>query len=960
MSPLRLWMKFSLRLALIVNFALGVVLIGLQHEACKILGIYKPADRLPLQLAGLTAVLLAIGYGLVARNPIKFRYILAVSFVLHAAASAWIADAVSGEVLPGRFLAVVILITFVDLIPIAIIAPRLFPFAGSSQRSSAAPEPVRHAISSGAGGASRKASWIIRTVWAAMFLGIVLPPSVCVAHVVNEMNARAAARLRPAKWTPLKAHLPSDEDELFSYRTIDVWPKLRFVDPTFVCPIPDQSGRMAVIERAGRIQVFSAQGAEAGNAKTQVWLDISDRTMQVQRRAEDGLLGLAFHPHFTDPQSPQRGWIFVRYTANVGGQRSNRLSRFIVPDGSDRPDPKSEKILIELPEQTCIHKGGAAAFGPDGFLYTTFGTDGSTFPGEHAQRIDQSLWAGVLRIDVDCQGGEISHPPLRQPEIGKTAGYFIPNDNPFVGKPRAMEEFYSIGFRNPWRMSIDPKTGLVWVGDVGDRQREEIDICSKGSNHQWDYMEGTLPTRTYASDAPERPTQPIGRETPPIFEYQHEGLLHCVIGGYVYRGKKFPELVGKYVYADQCGRIFALTVDDHQHFVKNELIAAIRDPGMGVSSMGQDADGELYLCCIYHLAMPGSYILRLDRAVERADGQFPKKLSATGLFNDTKSLTPNPALISYEVNVPLWSDRAEKQRWIGLPSAQKIDGDRSGRWSFPKGTVFVKHFELPLDERNKSDGVSVPTRRVETRVLVCDDRGGVFGATYRWNEDQSDADLVTSAATEEISYLDEDGHPQTQIWSYPGRIDCQACHNDTAGGVLGFNARQLNREVVSDGLSDDQMYRFSRAGMFAFDCSRSDLTKMPKLHGLADVTVGLEERVRSYLDANCSHCHQPGSRYGLWDGRIETPLYAQKIVGGRAITHTDKNPNAVVVQPGDLSNSFLYTRLSSTEPHLRMPALAHGVVDQQAVELVRQWILSLPPIADISNPKDESVVGQDP
>src|SRR5262249_1381933 len=148
----------------------------------------------------------------------------------------------------------------------------------------------------------------------------------------------------------------------------------------------------------------------------------------------------------------------------------NRLSRFIVPEGSDRPDPKSEKILIELPEITCIHKGGSVAFGPDGFLYTTFGTDSANFPSEHAQRIDESLWAGVLRLDIDCQGGDVSHAPPRQPDPGKTAGYFIPNDNPFVGVPQAMEEFYSIGFRNPWRMSIDPQTGLVWVGDVGDRQ----------------------------------------------------------------------------------------------------------------------------------------------------------------------------------------------------------------------------------------------------------------------------------------------------------------------------------------------------------------------------------------------------------------------------------------------------------------------------------------------------------
>src|SRR5262249_2415830 len=156
---------------------------------------------------------------------------------------------------------------------------------------------------------------------------------------------------------------------------------------------------------------------------------------------------------------------------------------------------------------------------------------------------------------------------------------------------------------------------------------------------------------------------------------------------------------------------------------------------------------------------------------------------------------------------------AEKTRWIGLPSTQKIDGDRNGGWSFPVGTVFVKHFDLPLDERNDTDRSSREMRRVETRVLICDKQGGVFGATYRWNEAQNGADLVNSPTNEEICYIDKEGAPQKQTWSYPGRVDCQACHNDLSGNVLGFNARQLNRDTVHDGLRDNQLYLFSRAGM---------------------------------------------------------------------------------------------------------------------------------------------------
>ena len=765
----------------------------------------------------------------------------------------------------------------------------------------------------------------------------------------TDISSNWTARNRPARWTPFQANLPSSADDSLPFTAVNSWPALRFTDPTFVCELPDGSERMAVVERPGRIVVFPKNSPRPSDVK--ILLDITDRTMQVPNGAEDGLLGLAFHPNFADPQSPQRRWLFVRYTANTIGRRTNRLSRFTVPPGSDFADSKSEAILIDLPEETMIHKGGAVAIGPDGFLYTTFGTDGSSLPNSHSQRIDEALWGGVLRIDVNCRGGDVSHQPLRQPSIGVTANYFIPNDNPFVRQPQAMEEFYSIGFRNPWRMTIDRQTGSVWVGDTGDRRREEIDICTPGSNHQWDYLEGTLPTSNYDSDAPHHPDQVIGIETPPVFEYKHAGLNHCVIGGYVYRGRKFPEISGKYVYADQCGRIYALAVDEDQKFVSNEMIAAIRDPGLGISSLGEDADGELYICWIDRLRAPSSPIYRLVRSIQRPDHQMPPTLSATGLFRDLKTLKPNAALIPYEVNSPLWSDRATKQRWIGFAASEKISGDLEGCWSFPAGTVFVKHFDLPLNEqeteggsRRAEGGVGQnpsPVRRLETRVLLCDERGGVSGASYRWNEDETDAYLIDKSTTEEIEYVDRNGAPQTQTWFYPGRVDCTACHTAQAGGVLGFNARQLNRDANVGGLSENQMLRFAKAGMFGFDCSAEKLSRTIKLAAVDDTSASVEHRVRSYLDANCSHCHRPEGRYGLWDARIETPLAWQQIVNGNAITHRDKDTSALVVKPGDPEKSYLYLRMASTEDHLRMPALGRLVVHQEAVDLVRQWILSM-------------------
>ncbi|HEY2882019.1 MAG TPA: PQQ-dependent sugar dehydrogenase, partial [Pirellulales bacterium] len=597
MTPLRPWMKIALRLAIAFNVVLGVMLIAFYHEGCIWLRFPKPAIVWPLQLIGGVAWFCAISYRLALRGPTKFRDLLALNFVLHGMASAILAYGISDHRLSLNFLPLLLAIVAVDLLPVARILPALFALPGNGDLKVERPT-------------DKAASWKLdstrthlrstplRLLSLALLATAFLPPSWAVAHLASDAEARWAAQRRPAKWQPLAANLPTKPSDELPYATVDAWPQLRFTDPTSICQIPDGSGRMAVTERAGRVRMFNLKSAASGSKTepAQVFLDISDRTMQVPHRAEDGLLCLAFHPHFADAASPQRGWLFVRYTANIKGQRMNRLSRFIVPPGADRADPKSETVLIELPEKTVVHKGGGLAFGLDGFQYATFGTDGEVIPNDHAQRIDEALWAGVLRLDVDCRGGEISHTPPRQPSVGKTANYFIPNDNPFVGMPRAMEEFYSIGFRNPWRMTVDRQTGQIWVGDVGDRRREEIDICTKGSNHQWDYMEGTLPTKAYAPQAPGRPEHLLGVETPPVYEYPHDGLNHCIIGGYVYRGKKLPELFGKYIYADQGGRIYALTVDADNHFVSNQLIAGITSDGLGASSWGEDAEGELYLC----------------------------------------------------------------------------------------------------------------------------------------------------------------------------------------------------------------------------------------------------------------------------------------------------------------------------------------------------------------------------
>ncbi len=985
MPSLKPWMKAALTLAGTFNILCGMALTGLYHESCKLLGIAKPNLVLPLQWAGVASLLLGVGYLLSIRRPRDFRAVLLLGCVGQALAAMLAVYAVSKGKVPATILSLVAANGLIVLAPLAFILRRLYAVGDGTHGGPVSPRPAARL---GETLPRLTRPRLARMAWLALLVAVAVPTTWAIARALADVRWHSAPQ-RPPQWLTLASNLPQRTGEVTPFCAVEAFPKLRFVDPLFVVELPDGSGKLAVLERRGRILLAPKNAPQT--AEKQCFLDITDRTMKVPSKAEDGLLGVAFHPRYNDAQSPHRGKFFVHYTADVAGQRMNRLSRFIVPPGASAADAASEQILIDTPDEKQSHNGGSVEFGPDGFLYLALGDDSRHFPNHHAQNIQGDLFSGTLRIDVDCRGGDVSHAPPRQPATGKTAHYFIPRDNPFVGQPGALEEFYSIGFRNPWRMAFDRATGKLWVGDVGDRRREEINIAFSGSNHQWAFREGSVETTGYDANAQGKPQPLLGTEAPPVFEYERNSMDRCVIGGYVYRGSKFPELVGKYVFSDQSGRIQALTVADDNTFVKHELIALLPDAGLGVSSLGQDADGELYVCCIRDLAVESGLVFRLERTVRLPEQQMPPTLSATGLFADVKSLRPSPSLIPYEVNSPLWSDRAIKKRWLGLVSKERIAGELAGAWKFPSGTVFVKHFDLPLDDRETAEndevGVAanplrssavvpashiVPlaggreetsveqpperkkSRRLETRVLVRDDRDGLYGATYRWNDDETEAHLIDFSTTEEIDYLDAQGAAKKQEWLFPGRFECLSCHNSNAGGVLGFTAKQLHRELVSGGLRQNQLERFAAAGMFEFDCTTAELERLPKLVTIDDPAASMEHRVRSYLDANCSHCHRPGSRFGGWDARLETPLDRQEIIDGTAYMHRGTDKRSRIVSPGDLEWSFLHVRLSSNEPFLRMPPLGRNVVHDSASRLVAEWIEAMPRRATSEKPDDKT------
>ena len=323
------------------------------------------------------------------------------------------------------------------------------------------------------------------------------------------------------------------------------------------------------------------------------------------------------------------------------------------------------------------------------------------------------------------------------------------------------------------------------------------------------------------------------------------------------------------------------------------------------------------------------------RLPPNANGAIPKLLSQTGAFRDVVNLEPEDFLLPYDVRIPFWSDGAEKKRWICVPLGEVVHFAPTGEWSFPPGTIFVKHFELGTDETDPDK-----LRRIETRLLVCDDAGGVYGVTYRWRLDNSDADLLETNLTEEITIRTATGS-RTQPWYYPSRADCLTCHTANAGLVLGVKTRQLNRVFdYPDGKRENELVTWRDRGLFDINFPDADVKQFSSLAAVDDAKRSLEDRARSYLDANCAQCHRPNGTVASFDARYDTPPAGQNIVGGHVLID-QRIDGARVVAPNDVWRSILLMRMDTTEGY-KMPPLAHNIVDKRGAELLRAWIESLP------------------
>ncbi len=326
----------------------------------------------------------------------------------------------------------------------------------------------------------------------------------------------------------------------------------------------------------------------------------------------------------------------------------------------------------------------------------------------------------------------------------------------------------------------------------------------------------------------------------------------------------------------------------------------------------------------------------------------PQLLSETAAFADLTSLEPAAGFIPYALNQPFWSDGAEKYRWIAIPNdgthdtpAEQIVFSEEGLWTFPPGTVAIKHFELPLDHADPSK-----TKRLETRFNIIGDDGTIYGLTYKWNDEQTDAALLEDGLKESIAVRTPRGI-EIRTWEYPDREMCLTCHNNAAGKIIGPRTRQLNGDLyyTKTDRTANQLATLNHLGVFSEPVDENALptylTSSPREVSSPSNTTTLEHRALSYLDSNCGYCHRPGVLFtSFFDARLSVPLENSGIINGFAFNNLGIVGGAIVV-PGDTSNSLIYQRMKSLENQIAMPPIAKGRVDSLGIQLIAEWILSL-------------------
>jgi uncharacterized repeat protein (TIGR03806 family) len=720
----------------------------------------------------------------------------------------------------------------------------------------------------------------------ATIVGFIAAASVLIARAASPEKQLAQPFDTQTRVPWATSHVAGTPDPPLPYRLRRVFEKLPLTQPLFLTHDPTTK-QLLVIEQPGHVLAFANL---ADVERSDVFLDVGEETYS-----------LAFDPRYAENH-------FV-YAFSNGPRdakvKRNRIARYEASGDAPRHcDPATQRVIIEW--ESNGHNGGDLAFGPDGFLYISSG-DGTSDSDTNLTGQDVSdLPSGILRIDVHAGDAD--------------RNYAIPPDNPFVNTAGARGELWAYGLRNPWRISFDHDTGRLWVGDVGQDWRELIDVITRGGNYGWSITEGDLPFQPLRKRGP----TPI---VPPVVAHPHSEA-RSITGGHVYYGQRFPDLRGAYVYGDYAtGRVWGIRYDGQRITWHRELA----DTALQIASFGADADGELlivdYVGGIYEFAATE------PTANARA---FPRRLSETGLFVSVADHLPAAGVIPYSVNSTLWSDGATKERFIALPEKGQIQFTEARGWNFSDGAVAVKTFSLELQP-----GDPQSRRRLETRLLVRE-QGEWSGYSYEWNDAQTDAELVPATGRDRVLAITDQGasKPREQTWHFPSRAECMVCHTRAANYVLGLSMPQMNRVHRYGEVEENQLVVLERLGVFRDPLPRRP-AEMAALADPLDTSATIDARARSYLHANCAHCHvSAGGGNARLELEFTTPLDKMNLVNEPALHDKFGIADSLLLVPGTPERSLVLNRMARTGRG-RMPPLSSSVVDTTAVRLLEEWIVGL-------------------
>lgn len=661
-----------------------------------------------------------------------------------------------------------------------------------------------------------------------------------------------------------------------------VFPSLPNIsNATNLLQAPNDNNYWYATRQSGRVVRF--QNNPSANSLTEI-LNIEDRVDF--SGGETGLLGMAFHPQFENNR-----YVYFNYIGrNASNNMETRVTRFeVASNGIINRD--SEIILLRFNQPYSNHNGGQIAFGSDGYLYISSGDGGSGGDPQQNGQNTNNLLGKMLRIDVN--------------NTSNGRNYAIPADNPFADAGGA-PEIWAYGLRNPWRFGFDRETNALWVGDVGQGAWEEVNLVTRGGNYGWGDMEGDT---CYSG----RANCSTANKIKPVLSISHNTGVCSVIGGYVYRGVQYPAAYGKYFFTDYC-------VNTMQSITRNNndsiSVASHGNVPVNIVSFAQDNQGELYAL---GQSGAGAQIVKMQATGgELQPGTMAASLSATGCVNSANPTQPAAAMIPYKVASPFWSDTAEKDRYLSLPDNTKIDLTTDGDFLFPVGSVLMKHFKLK-------------DRFIETRLFA---RGelGWQGFSYEWRDDQTDALLLPDGKEKLIEAVQ---------WQYPSRGQCLTCHTQIANFVLGVETLQLNNSMLysASGINAHQLDALAHINLFSSAITPAQ--KATTLSALDDTSATIAQRARSYLHSNCSNCHSPSGPTPVnLDLRYTTTLGATQTCNVQPAADDLGISNARIIAPGEPERSVLLARMKVRDVN-QMPPLGSHLVDQEAVDVVAEWIAGM-------------------